>query len=201
MGENIKLNSKTKVKPSFQAFLDTPDVTYKNLNSKQGFEIAVLCFEGRLVDVGVHNLDFTQDGKIAIVDTEPATRHLIKGLKKSCLGYVPNSVSTIKFLIAMKNSERAYLLCDNGEGLRIRQVQKKMFRKHMNKLLAHMVLPIIFSVGALVGSIFLANPIFIGLAGVAVLISSINAIANLVLSLYTIQQYNHYKSLYGHLEP
>lgn len=174
-----------------------PDHTLKSLTSKQAEEIAYLCFEGKLEDVTKANINFTKDGKIAILDTEPISR-AIKKAGRIWLQFIPNLKSTFLFLMSLTNSERLFLMCSSEAGEKVRHVQSKMFWEHLGKIILKTALPLIFSIGAF--TLASANPLLVGIVGVAVAVTGINAVLSVGLIALTTFKYHQMRSVIGHYQ-
>ncbi|MCE2983261.1 MAG: hypothetical protein LW832_06815 [Parachlamydia sp.] len=173
------------------------DKVQKHLSPAQAKGIATLCFEGRLEDVRGQNIQYTQDGKVALVDTEPLSRSFFKSIP-SWVKHIPLFKSTFKFRIAMENSERLYLICPNPLAKKeIRQVQNQQFWKHLAKLVSSCALPLFGAAGALVAA---SGAPAIAMAGVGVAAASLYAFTQIGLAAFTFYQYHFLRSNAGHFQ-
>jgi hypothetical protein len=120
---------------------EVPNEQLRDLTPQQARELAILCYEAGLPDMGAHNLAFLRTGEICTFDTEPLTRGLKKELKEQLS---PEYKIMIDYALAKANADRLYRICHDPEAqVAVRQVQKEMGLKHVAKLTHQTTLPLL----------------------------------------------------------
>ena len=100
-----------------------PDHLIRDLTPQQAGELAVLCYEAGLPDVGAHNLSYLQTGEVCTFDTEPVTLPVQK--KWSQLP-IPGIERAVEFFFAHANAQRLHDMCRNHEArLAVKKVQEE----------------------------------------------------------------------------
>lgn len=99
----------------------------KELSPKQANELAIICFEGRLVDISRSNINFTPDGKLALVDTEPTTRAFYKAMSPLVSFFLKNFC---RFVDCDYEASKILMLCQNDDATQEAQtVRRRMLFK------------------------------------------------------------------------
>jgi hypothetical protein len=167
----------------------------KPLTPEQAKEISTICFEGRLNDLGSHNLFYTRDGKIAIVDTEPVNRKTKKNL--GFFRLIPSFLLTIRFTAANVESERVRRLCEDKAKRAIDTVCRSMYIKHLAKLVAKIVLPLIIAGAACYQARAMANSPLRVVSSIGLIVSTIHAVVGVIMMIASIISYHFYHSNMG----
>jgi hypothetical protein len=157
-----------------------PKHKLKPLTPKQAKEMAIICYETGLSDMGAHNLGYLKTGQVCPFDSEPLTRGIKKKWKRLP---IPGIGIAVNFFLAKANADRLLKICHDPQARKeVEKVQKIMLLKHVAKLTCLAALPIIFAVGALtLPYAVLANSIFAIAVKAAFAASGINALSNLTL--------------------
>lgn len=131
---------------------------YRPLTDKQVQALACLCFEGKMNDLGEHNVLILNDGKLAIIDTEPLDRHKIKNLKSFYIpGYTNSRIALIGFERVLVETNGLFRLCNYSQKINLVKMQKSYALKHIAKLVCKTVLPLVVGLGALLVKISIAS--------------------------------------------
>lgn len=190
VAEKLNLDIHAKLHKSYDRAQETH---FKQLTAKQVRELSVLCFEGNLEDVNETNIQFTSEGKIALVDTEPVSRALKKTFKQWLR--LPYIKASFEFTNAMCNSERIYLVCSADDALKeVRNVQSQMFWRHLAEIIVKISLPLIL----IVGLDFIHAPTAISL--IAETATVINFTVGLIIMMRSIWVYHWIRSTMGHFQ-
>jgi hypothetical protein len=149
------------------------------LSPAQAEEGALMCYKGKWEDVGAHNISFTRDGKLALIDTEPVGRKQLKEIAKSIVRFWPLYKATALHEGAQVSSERLHdLTLDPLASCRIRKVQNTMCLIHLAKLIAWVAWPIL----AILGILFFRLPI----NRFAIMAAGVGAAVNAIFGAYLI---------------
>lgn len=173
---------------------------YKPLTKNQAKELATLCFEGRLEDVSVHNINFLKNGQIAIVDTEPLSRKIIKTLESVSFSQLrPSLRSTFRLISSLSNSEILYLLCEDNARKEVRKVQRLYFWKHLAKLLLILFVPLLAALGFFMETVEASAP-FRYLSDILLGVAVVNVCSVLYNGYLSVREYRYIGSAQNHAD-
>jgi hypothetical protein len=152
LSEELPL-SKRELKP-YTSYAHTSNTSYDELTPEQARALSILAFETNLNDLGSHNLAFTEDRRVAIVDTEPWDRRITKDFSGVLGNRFPFDHEVLRVSRALDGTLRLKRCCSNPAAVReIMAVEKEYYKKTMIKAVMRLALGVL----ALLATIYIAK--------------------------------------------
>lgn len=159
---------------------EVPQDCLRDLSPQQAKELAVICYEGELPDVGAHNLMYVQTGEVCPFDSEPLTFSV---QKKWSRFPIPGIERAVKFFLANGNVDRLSKICKVQKARQeVEKVRKRTLVKHIAKFTAQAALPLIAAAGLCYAAMTNPTGTLVKFAtGSAFVLTAINGVTSLGL--------------------
>lgn len=177
IAQELTLDENSVVKKAAWSPFSHKPKTVKPLTPKQAYETAVICFEANTSDIQIVNLNYTQAGKVAILDTEPMDRESKKGKWARRFFILPGIKSTLKFIQNDTNAVRlAHCCTDPKAAHEVEKVRRVQLLKEVAKKVTEAALPILASWGLFLLGTTTLNPLLTSFAVAGIVVSAANAL-------------------------